>query len=216
MDVSISKEEKKTYSLLLARLDAVRAAKVGNISEAIATLRVALCSKYPDARNYILFSLLAGAAVPEGTGPFDFPQADSIERFVNEKYMSAFPDYVLFSLLAKAEAAGDQGASGFQLPESVSAYIDNQYASTFPKPADCLPGDSEENALNWLQQPLRLDPGVPLSATKPKTVVPSGHGEHPFHAQLPEPPAPPPKKKRGLKWLKHRYFRSRDDLSEHH
>jgi hypothetical protein len=81
-----SEEQKKACAELSKRLDLLRWSQRPEVLRAITAKREMLCTKYPDARRYGLFSLFSGRDFQQATGPFDFPGADSIERFINRCY----------------------------------------------------------------------------------------------------------------------------------
>lgn len=47
--------------------------------------------KYADARDYIMFHLISGSTSKGYNGHFDFPGADSVERFIEAQYAATFP-----------------------------------------------------------------------------------------------------------------------------
>src|SRR5258708_6819327 len=49
-------------------------------------------SKYPDARDYLMYHLISGSTYLGFNGCFDFPGDDSVEHFINTEFLEAFPD----------------------------------------------------------------------------------------------------------------------------
>jgi len=202
----LSKEQKKTYALLRDRLGALRNLKGGKIPEVIAALKIILSSRYRDAENCVLFSLLANSELPQKSGPFDFPAPDSIEQFINDQYASTYPDYVLFSLLSEAETPQSNELSDFEVPDSVKRFMDGQYESTYPEP------EPAKMRLRWLDEPLQLDLTSPLKNTTPKLTISSVGHETPFHVEVKETPQPPPPKKSLKDWVKRPFSRGEKSL----
>lgn len=195
-------EQRELYHLLSERYYVLTRRKENGFQAKAAALKAVLAGIYPEAKTYVLYSLLSDTPPSPGGGPFDFPEPHSIEQFINGEYTRAFPEHALFAFLSDSKMPA--GFSVDSLPEELKRCMDEPYEPTAAEaPAAPLgglqpSGESANPGLEWLERPLQLETPTALPRSKKVTIPP---GEHPFHAIVKEKPAPP--REKGLKrWLK--------------
>ena len=84
-------EQLATRERLLAKLRALYHQDQMAFHEKVLIWHDVLKSKYPNARDYMLFHLISGSTFKGFNGCFDFDPPDSVEAFIEREYRAAFP-----------------------------------------------------------------------------------------------------------------------------
>jgi len=87
----LTPEQTAKRDLLRVKLRALYHRDQFAIHEKVLVWHDQLKLKYADARDYIMFHLISGSTCKGYNGHFDFPDADSVERFIETQYDAAFP-----------------------------------------------------------------------------------------------------------------------------
>jgi hypothetical protein len=87
---AFSPQQAAVYSSLQAKLNALYEKEQYEIHERIMDFHSILKERHPNTQDYALYHLISFSTMTEYGGCFDFPEPDSVERFIDSEYRKAF------------------------------------------------------------------------------------------------------------------------------